>query len=147
MLEHQDPADMDALGFPPAPKIWWEACEGVTASPETSSSRPSVTWATSVDFDSGNSGSPTSKSGSGAPENWNVSSPSSTTSTSTPPPPSTTTSLSTNVPRPTVPVVPTEQLRGAAGGLEVGYPITVGVVILVVIISGLVTFVIWYVRF
>ena len=147
MLEHQDPADMDALGFPPAPKIWWEACEGVTPSPETSSSRPSVTWAPSGGSDSGNSGSPTSNSGSGAPENWNVSSPTSTSPTSTPPPLPTTTSPVTNAPRPTVPVAPTEQLRGTAGSLEVGYPITIGVVLVVVIISGLVTFVIWYVRF
>ena len=147
MLEHQDPGDLDALGFPPAPKIRWEACEGISPSMETSSSRPSVTWSASGGSDSGNSGSPTSDSGSGAPENWNASSPSPTPSTSTPPPLTTTTSPSTNAPRPTSPVEPTEKLGEVAAGLAMGYPVTIGVVVVLIIISGLVTTVIWYVRF
>ena len=145
MLEHQDPLDLEALGFPRAPKIHWEACEGITPSLETSTSGPSVTWSTSGGADSENSGSPTSNNGSGAPENWNASSPS--PSTSTTPPLSTTTSPSTSAPRPTSPVSPTEELREIAAGLAVGYPATIGAVIVVVIISGLVATVIWYVRF
>ena len=147
MLEHQDPLDLEALGFPRAPKIHWEACEGITPSLETSTSGPSVTWSTSGGADSENSGSPTSDNGSGAPENWNVSSPSPTLSTSTPPSLSTTTSPSTNAPRPTSPVNPTEKLGETAAGLAMGYPVTIGAVIIVIIISGLVTTVIWYVRF
>ena len=145
MLEHQDPLDLEALGFPRAPKIHWEACEGITPSLETSTSGPSVTWSTSGGADSENSGSPTSNNGSGAPENWNASSPS--PSTSTTPPLSTTTSPSTSAPRPTSPVSPTEELRETAAGLAVGYPATIGAVIVVIVISGLVATVIWYVRF
>ena len=147
MVERQNALDLKALGFPRAPKIRWEACEGVTPSLDTSTSGPSVTWSNSGGADSEVSGSPTANNGSGAPENWSDSSPSPSPSTSTSPPLSMTTSPSTSAPRPTSPVSPTEELRETAAGLAVGYPATIGAIIVVVIISGLVATVIWYVRF
>ena len=147
MLEHQNALDLKALGFPRAPKIRWEACEGVTPSLDTSTSGPSVTWSNSGGADSEDSGSPTSNNGSGAPENRNASGPSLSPSTSTSLPLSTTTTPASSVSRPTSPVSPTEELRETAAGLAVGYPATIGAVIVVIVISGLVATVIWYVRF
>ena len=147
MLGAQDARDLEALGFPPAPEIYWEACEGLTPSLETSSSRPSVTWSLAGGSDSENSGSPTSITESGAPESWNVSSPQTPLSSTTVSPPSTTTSQSTNLPRPTPPIAPTEKLIEVSDGLAAGYPITIGAIVIVIIISGLVSTVVWYVRF
>ena len=147
MVERQNALDLKALGFPRAPKIHWEACEGVTPSLDTSTSGPSVTWSNSGGADSEDSGSPTANNGSGAPENRSASGPSLSPSTSTSLPLSTTTTPVTSAPRPTSPVPPTEELKETAAGLSAGYPATIGTVIVVAIVSCLVSAVIWYVRF
>ena len=147
MLVVQDARDMEALGFPPAPDIYWEACEGLNPGLETSTSRPTVTWSAAAGPDNGNSGSPTTSKESGAPESWNASSPTPPPSDTTVSPPSTTTSPSTNLPRPTPPVAPTEKLTEASDGLWIGYPISVGAIVILIIILCLVSFVAWYVRF
>ena len=147
MLGYQDARDLTSLGFPPAPEIYWEACEGLTPSLKTSTSRPTVNWSPVGGPDNGNSGSPTTSNESGAPESWSASSPTPPLSSTTLSPPSTTTSPSTNLPRPTPPVAPTERLKEVSAGLTIGYPITIGAIVILIIISGLVSIVVWYVRF
>ena len=146
MAERQNSLDLKALGFPRAPKIYWEACEGVTPSLVTSTSGPSVSWSTSGSADGETSGSPTAITESGAPEN-RTSGPSISPLTSSSAPVSTTTNPVTSAPRPTAPVPPTEESKGKAAGLHAAVPATIGTVVFVAIVSCLVAVVVWYVRF